>query len=263
ERDLNNNSFIVFPYLDDVLFKVLGLKLQYMIHRTDSAGMMKESQRIIEESSYLKFWQSYVNVPELFAIAIQASHYVSHYGETFREDYYNSLPEDIKQNINHLKGRLTAELEKTIWNDGYIIKLINTRSLYSGLLLMGTPEEIKKGITLVEDTLITYQQIPFQKFLDGMFASLVIGYFSLRNYEKVAECYKRYKKSTSGNIVNEENDLTIAAYYYASQWLMTSRKQYVEKLENTMQSAASKPNLSHIENLVRNMTGYFEINISK
>ncbi len=263
ERDLNNNSFVVFPYLDDVLFKVLGLKLQYMVHKMDSSGMMKESQRIIEESSHLKFWHSYVNVPELFAIAIQASHYVSHFGETYREDHYKNLPEDIKRNINYLKEKLIEELEKPIWNEGYLIKLINTRSLYSGLLLLGSFEEIKKGINMIEETLITYQQIPFQKFLDGMFASLVIGYFSLKNYEKVADCYKRYKKSTSGNIVNEENDLTIATYYYTSQWLITKRKQYVEKLNNTFQVAQSKPNLKHVELLITNIIAYFDISLTK
>ena len=263
ERDLKNNSYIIFPFLDDVLFKILGLKLQYMVHRMDSSGMMKESQRIIEESSHLKFWQSYVNVPELFAIAIQASHYVSHYGETYREDHYRKLPDDVKKNIDYLKEKIVEELEKPIWNEGYLIKLINTRSLYSGLLLLGSTEEIKKGINLIEETLITYQQIPFQKFLDGMFAGLVIGYFSLKNYEKVAECYKRYKKSTSGNIVNEENDLTIAAYYYTSQWLITKRKQYVEKLINTHDLAQSKPNLKQVGLLVKNVAAYFDINISK
>ncbi len=263
ERDLNNNSFVVFPYLDDILFKVLGLKLQYMVHKMDSAGMMKESLRIIEESSHLKFWQSYVNVPELFAIAIQGSHYVSNYGETYREDHYKNLPDDIKKNINYLKDKLVKELEKPIWNEGYLIKLINTRSLYSGLLLLGTVDEIKKGVNLIEETLITYQQIPFQKYLDGMFASLVIGYFSLKNYEKVADCYKRYKKSTSGNIVNEENDLTIATYYYTSQWLMTQRKQYIEKLNNTYLTAQSKQNLKHVETLVKNIVVYFDINLPK
>jgi hypothetical protein len=131
-------------------------------------------------------------------------------------------------------------LKKPLWNEGYIIKLINVRSLYSGLLLLGTKEEIKKATDIIEETLITYQQIPFQKFLDQIFASLAIGYFSLKQYEKVAECYKRYKKSTNGNSVNEENDITICAYYYASQWITTERKQYAEKLYNTFEATEEK-----------------------
>jgi hypothetical protein len=263
ERDLNNNSFVVFSFLDDVLFKALGLKLQYMVHKMDSQGMMKESQRIIEESSHLKFWQSYVNIPELFAISIQASHYVSHYGETFREDNFRNLPEDIKRNINYLKGRLEHELDKAIWDDGYIVKLINTRSLYSGLLLLGTKQEIEKAVQLIEETLITYQQIPFQKFLDGMFASMIIGYFSLRQYEKVAECYKRYKKATNGSSVNEENDLTISAYYYTSQWIVSERKQYSEKLQLTYEATIGKNNLHHIRKLIASLALYFHIPMKK
>lgn len=263
ERDLSNNSFVVFSFLDDVLFKVLGLKLQYMVHKMDSQGMMKESLRIIEESSHLKFWQSYVNIPELFAIAIQASHYVSHYGETFKEDNFKNLPEDIKRNINYLKERLEHELDKPIWNEGYIVKLINTRSLYSGLLLLGTKQDVQKAVDLIEETLITYQQIPFQKFLDGMFASMIIGYFSLKQYEKVSECYKRYKKATNGNSVNEENDITISAYYYASQWILSERKQYTEKLQATYDSTNGKNNLHHIQKLIASLASYFKIPLKK
>ena len=261
ERDLSNNSFVVFSFLDDVLFKVLGLKLQYMVHRMDSQGMMKESLRLIEESSYLKFWQSYVNIPELFAISIQASHFISHYGETFRENHFRDLPEEIKRNINYLKQRLENELDKPIWNEGYIIKLINCRSLYSGLLLLGTKQEVERATSILEETLITYQQIPFQKFLDGMFAGLIIGYFSLKQYEKVAECYKRYKKATTGNSVNEENDLTIAAYYYSSQWIVTERKQYAEKLGNTYAATVEKNNLLHVGKLISSLANYFNIPI--
>lgn len=259
ERDLHNNSFVIFSFMDDVLFKVLGLKLQYMVHKMDAPGMLKESQRMIEESSHLKFWQSYVNLPELFAISIQTSHYISHYGETFRETNFQSIPEDIKQNIYYLKSRLQNELDKPIWNEGFIIKLINTRSLFSALLLLGTESEIKKAINLLEETLVTYQQIPFQKFLDGMFASLMIGYFSIKQYEKVGECYKRYKKATSGNSVNEENDVTISAYYYSSQWLLTERKQYSEKLLATYQSTEGKPQLAHTGKLIISLASYFKI----
>lgn len=263
ERDLNNNSFVIFSFLDDAMFKVLGLKLQYRVNKLDSQGMMKESQRMIEESSHLKFWHSYVNIPEIFAIAIQASHYISHYGETFRENHYRDLPDDIKQNINFIKSRLVRELEKPLWNEGYIIKLINVRSLYSGLLLLGTKEEIKKATDIIEETLITYQQIPFQKFLDQIFASLAIGYFSLKQYEKVAECYKRYKKSTNGNSVNEENDITISAYYYASQSITTERKQYAEKLYSTYEATIKKENLIHVGKLIKNIMTYYNISFPK
>ncbi|MBC7863575.1 MAG: hypothetical protein IAF38_11405, partial [Bacteroidia bacterium] len=259
ERDLFNNGFLIFPFLDDVLFKVMGLKLQWLVHKMDTEGMLKESFRIIEESSQLKFWKSYVNIPELFAIAIQSSHYLSHYGETFRENYYDELPDEIKEKVNLLKRKLKEELDKPIWNEGYIIKLINTRSFYSGLLLLGTKEEIQSSVDLIEETFITYQQIPFQKFLDGMFAGLIIGYFSLKNYNRVAESYKRYKKATAGNSVNEENDLTICGYYYTAQWILTQRKQYLEKLAAVLETCRSRSNLKHVEKLILSLSSYFSV----
>lgn len=262
ERDLNNNGFLIFPFLDDVVFKVMGLKLQWMVNNMDSDGMLRESMRMIEESSQIRFWKSFLNLPELFAIAIQCSHYLSHYGETFREDFYAKLPEEIKQRVDFLKKKLKEDLDKPIWNEGYLIKLINTRSFYSGLLLLGTREEIQQSIDLIEETLISYQQIPFQKFLDGMFASLIIGYFSLKNYRKVTESYKRYRKSTAGNIVNEENDLTICAYYYSARWITSERKQYVEKLQATLETCRQKKNLHHVAKLIGALSAYFKIPLS-
>jgi hypothetical protein len=257
ERDINNNAFLVFPFLDDVLFKVMGLKLQWLIHRVDTEGILKESLRIIEEGNRTQFWKSYLNLPELFAISIQCSHFLSHYSDTFREDFYENLPEEIKSRVNFLKEKLRGELKKPIWNEGYIIKLINTRSFYSGLLLLGTKEEIQESVNMVEETLISYQQISFQKFLDGMFAGLITGYFSLKNYTRVAESYKRYRKATAGNSVNEENDLTICVYYYASQWLLTGRKQYLDKFEHILETSQARPNLQHVTKLVLSIAEYF------
>jgi hypothetical protein len=99
--------------------------------------------------------------------------------------------------------------------------------------------------------------------LDQIFASLAIGYFSLKQYEKVAECYKRYKKSTNGNSVNEENDITICAYYYASQWITTERKQYAEKLYNTFEATEEKENLKHVGVLIKNIMSYYNVPFPK
>jgi len=94
-----------------------------------------------------------------------------------------------------LKQKLEAELAKNIWNEGeYIIKLINLKCFYAAILLAGNEADKHKSIKIIEDTLVSYQQIPFQKFLDGMFVTLIMGYFTLKQYEKAITTYKRYKK---------------------------------------------------------------------
>lgn len=63
-------------------------------------------------------------------------------------------------------------------------------------MLTGDLNDKNKSVKILEDTLVSYQQIPFQKFLDGMFVALIMGYFSLEQYGKVVTTYKRYKKIT-------------------------------------------------------------------
>lgn len=262
ENDLYKNAFIIFPFLEDIYFKILSLKLQIKVHEMDTVGTLREAKRLINDSNSILFWKSFVNVPELFAIAIQASHFISHYGYTFKKDHYKNLPDEVKQQINFLKSKLITEMEKPFWNEGNLIKLINARSLYAGLLLLGQKEDIKRGIDIIEETFISFQQIPFQKFLDGMFAGLIIGYFSLENHEKVSDTFKRYKKITGGNSVIQENDFTIHAYYYVSQFILTQRNQYREKLATVFEETKGKSQLQQVKNLINELAEYYSIKLN-
>lgn len=256
EKDLLNNSFVTFHYLDDILFKIFSLTLQYDVNKTNTEAVIKETKKMNESSSFLGYWKSYVNVPELFSVSVQTSHYVSSYGFVFKENYEKQIPKDVRENVAYLKGKLLNEMNKPIWDDGYLIKLINIKCFYAALSLLGNREEKEKAVRLLEDTLMTYQQIPFQKFLDGIFVSLIMGYFSLQQYDKVLAGYKRYKKITAGHIVVKENDLTIDAYYYAAQYQISKRKQYIEKLENTYREAGD---ITPVKALVSELSRYYEI----
>jgi hypothetical protein len=208
-------------------------------------------------SSFLKFWKSYINIPEIFSFSVQASHYLSSYAFIFRDDYHKTLPSDIKENIQFLKQKLESELAKNIWDDGeYIIKLINLKCFYSAILLTGDVADKNKSVKILEDTLVSYQQIPFQKFLDGMFVALIMGYFSLGHHDKVISTYKRYKKITSDQIVVKENDLTIDAYYFTSQFITNQRNQYTEKLKNTYENS---DDFEHVRVLIAELIRYYKI----
>ncbi len=260
ERDFLNNAHVCFHYLDDMYFKILGLRLQLNTNNNNTESMLQEVKKMNNVSSFLKFWGSYINIPEIFSFSVQASHYMSTYAYVFRDDYHKTLPRDIKDNIQFLKLKLESELAKNIWNDGeYIIKLINLKCFYSAVLLTGDTADKAKSIKILEDTLVSYQQIPFQKFLDGMFVALIMGYFSLEQHEKVITTYKRYKKITSDQIVVKENDLTIDAYYFTSQYLTNQRKQYTEKLKLTYDDASS---FEHIKLLISELGTYYKIPVS-
>jgi len=256
ERDFLNNAFVCYHYLDDVYFKILGQRLQHNVNTTNTDAMLNEVKKMNGISSFLKYWKSYINIPELFSISIQVSHYMSAYGFVFREDYDKKLPKDVKENINFLKVKLEEILLKDIWEEGHIIKFINVRSFYSAILLTGDEKDKHKSIKILEDTLVSYQQIPFQKFLDGIFVALIIGYFSLKEYEKVITTYKRYKKITSEQIVIKENDLTIDAYYFAAQYITNQRNQYMEKLKATYDESVA---YGHIQTLIAELVSYYRI----
>jgi hypothetical protein len=159
--------------------------------------------------------------------------------------------------MQFLKQKLESELAKNIWDDGeYIIKLINLKCFYSAILLAGNENDKAKSVRILEDTLVSYQQIPFQKFLDGMFVALIMGYFSLAQHDKVISTYKRYKKITSDQIVVKENDLTIDAYYFTTQYITNQRKQYVEKLKATFDDAGD---FLHVRDLITELVSYYKI----
>lgn len=257
ERDFLNNAHVCFHYLDDMYFKILGLRLQLDVNNNNTEAMLTEVKKMNSISSFLKFWKSYINIPEIFSFSVQASHYMSSYAFIFRGDYHKTLPNDIKENISFLKQKLESELAKDIWENGeYIIKLINLKCFYSAILLTGDEADKNKSVKILEDTLISYQQIPFQKFLDGMFVALIMGYFSLNQYDKVITSYKRYKKITSDQIVVKENDLTIDAYYFTSQYLTNQRKQYTEKLKGTYNDSND---FEHVRLLIAELVSYYHI----
>jgi hypothetical protein len=260
ERDFLNNAHVCFHFLDDMYFKILGLRLQLDVNNNNTEAMLQEVRKMNNISSFLKFWKSYINIPEIFTFSVQASHYMSSYAFFFRDDYHKTLSPDIKENMLFLRQKLEFELTKNSWNDGdYIIKLINLKCFYAAILLTGDNADKNKSVKILEDTLISYQQIPFQKFLDGMFVALIMGYFSLKQHDKVISTYKRYKKITSDQIVVKENDLTIDAYYFTSQYLTNQRKQYTEKLKITYDNSGD---FEHVRLLIAELVNYYNIPVN-
>lgn len=259
EKDFLNNTHLCFHYLDDMYFKILGLRLQIGVNNNKTESILQEVKKMNAVSSFLKYWTSYINIPEMFSFSVQLNHYLNHYAFFFKDDYHKKLPKDIKENISELRRKIELELSKNIWIEGnYNIKLINLKSIYAGVLLLGDYEDIEKSIHIIETTFESNQQIPFQKYLDGMFVTLIMGYFALKQYDRVIFNYKRYKKNTANQIVMKENDLTIDAYYFTSQYIKTSRKQYKEKLTITLENSKD---FIHLRDLIKELIVYNKISI--
>jgi hypothetical protein len=260
--DLEKNGFIIFSFSDDIQLNVDYLKLKHLIYKLDKNELQKEAAALIKKREPLRFWKNYVNTPEIIYLSIQASYYLTHYCFGYRKDYADTLPKEVKGQIAFYKKKCEEILSKSIWNEGFYVRFINLNNIYCGFLILGTTEEIKKAIEKLELLLVNFQQISFQRLYDALFATLMMGYFFLHDHEGIQECYKRYEKLTAGTSKNIENDLTIKAIYYTSQWQSTQRKQYLEKLTLVYKKASEDEKLKHVEIMIKDMISYFEIPVA-
>ncbi len=259
--ELEKNAFIIFSFSDDIQLNVDYLKLKHLIYKLDKDSLQKEAGALIKKREPLRFWKNYVPPPEIIYLSIQASYYVTHYSHGYKQNYLETLPKDVKNQIANYKKRCEDILAKPMWNEGLYVRYINLNNIYCCFLILGTKEDIKKAIEKIESLLVNFQQIAFQRLYDALFATLILGYFFLQEHENIQECYKRYEKLTAGTSKNIENDLTIKAVYYASQWLFTQRKQYLEKLKGILDKSKENEKWRYVETSINDMIEYFNIPI--
>lgn len=257
--DLEKNAFIIFSFSDDIQLNVDYLKLKHLIGSMSRDELQKESAFLIKEREPLRFWKNYVNTPEIIYLSIQASYFMTHYCHGYKKDYNENLPKEVKSQIEFYKLKCEEILAKPIWNEGMHVRFINLNNIYCGFLILGSKDDIKKAIEKLEYLLVNFQQIAFQRLYDALFATLILGYFFLEDNESIQECYKRYEKLTANINKNIENDLTIKAIYYASQWSSTQRKQYVEKLQSITDKAFENDKLKHLQSFITDVVEHYEI----
>jgi hypothetical protein len=238
DKDIDNNPHIVFPFGFDLKSNFNFIKLSSPLADLNSKEGRKDFEDLRKHYSSVKFWNSYLNIPEMFAMALKTSIYLNMYHhQVHRQDYYKIIPaEDLKEIY-----ALAAKCKEMLSNKGlekyYKNDLINLELVYSGLLILSGGNGIKKGAEELESVLISYQQINLAGTADSIFLFLMIAYFSMRQYEKCAATYKRFIRVTKGKPVYEDNALEINACYYLSQWLLSKNRQYLIKLKATYNKA--------------------------
>lgn len=257
--DLEKNAFLIFSFSDDIQLNVDYLKLKHLIGSMSRDELQKETAFLINQREPLRFWKNYVNTPEVIYLSIQASYFLTHYSQGYKPGYNESLPKEVRTQIEFYRQKCEEILAKPIWNEGLHVRFINLNNIYCGFLILGSKADIKKATEKLEYLLVNFQQIAFQRLYDALFATLMLGYFFSGENESIQECYKRYEKLTAGINKNVENDLTIKAIYYASQWTSTQRKQYIEKLQGVADKASENEKLVHLNQFISEVVDHFEI----
>jgi len=263
DDELNKNQTVVMPFLEDIYSKFLLYKLNLSTTDLSSKEGKAEYQKMLLHNKFLKFWENYVNIPELYAITIKSTYYLSRYHSiNHRVDFRNVIPAEDRQDITRLAQRCEELIKKDIWEPDHVNDLIHFRLTWSALLLLGDHSDIERGVDNLEKLMTTYQQITFSESMDSIFICLMLGYFALDDFKMCVESYKRYIKLSKGRVVNSENDLEIHTYYYVSQWLSSQRKQYLRKIQENYQRAGQHNSRQVIQQTILELVSYFNIPVS-
>ncbi len=239
ERELANNSFVIFPFLFDITGSFGFLKLNSSSADLADKEYRKELKELSEHYAQVKFWKSYLNLPKLFMIAIKATHYISKYHYYLsRKDYLIFVGKDSAE-IKSLLAECEELLQNKHWDKHYRVDVMSIEMLYGSLLILMGGDSVKKGISQLEYLLTSYQQMNLAGSTDSIFLCLMAGYFAQKQYDKCAHTYIRYYKATAKNEVYEINDLNIHSYYYLSQFLVSNRVQYLGKIQSNLKQIAA------------------------
>jgi hypothetical protein len=265
DKDIDNNPHVVFPFAFDLKsnFNFYKLnKLNFLDVDLNSKESRKEFEELRKHYSSVKFWNSYLNIPEMFAMALKTSVYLNMYHHlVHRSDYYNIIPAEELKEINGLAAKCKEMLSNKGLEKYYKNDLINLELVYSGLLILSGGNGVKKGAEELESMLISYQQINLAGTADSIFLFLMIAYFSMRAYDKCASTFKRFIRITKGKPVYEDNTLEIHACYYLSQWLLNKNKQYLLKLKATYEKAVQTNPQSVQVKAIEEYVSYFGLPI--
>lgn len=258
EKLLENNNFLVFPYLEDLDFRVTYLKLRVLFHDFNDKRVLELSYKILEQAEETFFWKNFASHPELLSIAAQASILSSLYNTGFKDNHLANLPIDVKEKLTNLY----AICEKLLKNEEVKDterKHISVTNAYACLLLLGDEKANKKAVSLLEGLLFFYQQTPFHAYIDPIFTVIISAYFNLKNYEALENSYRYYRKKTDKIVVNPENDFTIHVLFYTGKWLDTGRNQYVKKLQKLIDET---PERIRNSKLLEDLKSYYNIPVN-
>ncbi len=259
EESVHKNEHVIKPYLYNLMPKVHFLKMHYLIRQPNVANILLEAQKITEDGKTELFWNSFVNLPELNSIFIQSSHLVSSYYGSYKANFEQELPEEIRKQIDYLRTRCAAILAKPIMEEKFIQRYVGLSSVYAGLLLLGSKELVRQSVQTIESLLLFYQQISFKMKLDAIYTTLIMGNFALQDFAQVEKTFRRYKKTAKNKVLNEENDLTIQGFYYAAKFIENGRDQYAKKFLKILKETEEKEGLKSVTKQLKEIAVFFSI----
>lgn len=196
------------------------------------------------------------------SITIQTSYFVTNYFTSYRPDHLETTPEEVLERIQYLRKRCQTILDNELLEEKFVLKYINLTTVYAGLLLLGDRKDLRECVRTLEGMLLLFQQVAFHSSIDPVYMTLIMANFCLEDYSQLEKCYRRYKKSTKGKVVNSENDLTLHGFYYAAKWRENGRNQYVKKLTEVIEQTMGKHNLDSTRQRLLDIVDFYKIPVT-
>ncbi|GEM_PF-1528158 len=256
EKDLHNQSHVVFPYLLDLRSSLFFMKLNSTLKDLNSKESEREFDALAQHYKAVKYWKTFVNTGQLYLITIQCTRLFDKYeSRIYRSDYPDGITDHDEKIVKEYLGKCRAFLKSNVDVVKYAYEVMSYRIVYGVLLIIAGGKNIKAGIEELESVLANYQQVNLNTETDSIFMCLMLGYLSVKDYARCANAFTRYSKSIKGKPVFGDNDARIHAYYYLSQWLGLQSRQYAVKL-NLLRHAdgGNKTSKSVVE-----MVEYFKV----
>lgn len=263
EKVLKNYSYLIFTYLFDIRTILYFIKINSPHFKINAREGISEISKFKKHFAMVKYWHTYLNIPELYIVISKASFYLGNYTYlVHRKKYSSLLPNKTQAEIEEIVKDCKDLLAKHSSKEEYLKDMINLRVIYSGMMIILGGENIHKGLDELESTLVEYQQINKSGSIDSSFALLMIGYFASANYKKCLLTYSRYIKVAKNKHIYEENDLYIQLYYNVARWMLEHKEEYIKKIEEVYERTIKNNSFSFVKTTAEELVQYFAIPVS-
>ena len=260
EKDMINYSYVLMPYLFDLqtsfsLIKVTspGYNLHSREGATDVAALRKHY-------SMVRYWQSYLNIPETNLIIVRGQLLLSRYSHMiYHSGYPQMLTQDILDQIRENAQDGLRILEQHEGSAAYLDMIMNLRVMTGAMYIMQAGDNIRQGINMVEIAITTFQQTKKTRSVGIPYMVLLMGYFALKDYKKCQLTYSRYLKVSKDKDIFKEIEITITTYYLMSKWLLDHDSKALKEIKAQYAALSEEEEGTLPQKTIEDMARYFDV----